>query len=328
MAGLYLVPDERVVIQAAIYLVGLAAAHHFLVRPLVLLNSERRLRTVGSTSKAEVEQSRISSLDDDYRQKMAAATAQAKELRHKELLAGEGEAEEIIRSANQRAKAELDRVRLEVDGQLNLEREGLKTKANEVAKTIVDRLVSLAWVVFGVGAVFVAPEAHAAGGSEVDFWYSIFWPYFQFAVFIFGFWYFGRKPFASMLQKKRDALRTQLSEARQATHVAEAKVKEFELKVASLESDLENLRRQHATEGARQRESLISEAKSTRDQIMRDTEKRATELIHSARESLRRELVDETLKAVQEQLDPARLAVVSTKARSQALSLVKNLKDA
>ena len=326
MAELHLVPDERVAIQAALYLAGLAAAHVFLVKPLVALGRERVRRTLGSSSRADSEQQRIDSLDDAYKKRMAAAIAEAKAIRQGEVTRGAGEAEDIIRSASDQAREQFERAKVKIEAQLMAGRAQVKTTAADVARMIVDRLVvpgGLAGVLFALGYGQLARAAE--GGSHVDFWYAIFWPYVQFGLFALGFWYFSRKGFAGLLEKKRDALRTQLSEAHQATKLAEAKVKDYESKVASLEADIVKMREQHAAEGLRQRENLKAEAQKTRDQILRDAEKRTAELIDGARDALRRELVEETLKAVTSQLDPVRLSKINGQMRTQALSLVQSM---
>lgn len=323
MAELHLVPDERVFIQAALYLAGLAAAHVFLVKPLVAINRERVRRTSGSAGVAESELHRIESLEKDYKSRLAGATSEALALRDAELAAGTLEAESIIRDAGLLAKDHVDKARAQFAQQLAAERTQIGKKSQEVARAIVDRLLVAVPLAFAMLPLGAATPARAAGGEHVDFWYGIFWPYVQFAMFVAGFWYFGRKGFAGLLEKKRDALRTQLSEARQATHQAELRAREYELKAAALQQEIVRLKDDHAADGARQRQYLVDEAKRTRDQILRDSEKRISELLESSRESLRRELVEETMRAVTEQLDAQKRAELSGRMRDRAVSFVK-----
>jgi F-type H+-transporting ATPase subunit b len=127
-----------------------------------------------------------------------------------------------------------------------------------------------------------------------------------------------------MLERKRDVLRTQLSEAKQAANAAKARVQEYELKVASLEANLTKLREQYAAEGVKQRESLMEEAKRVRAQLLHDTEKRTDELVLSARESLRKDLVDEAFAILDKELHGKVLESLNARLRTKALELAKH----
>lgn len=324
MAGLNLFPDERVVIQAAVYLVGLASTHYFLIRPLLALTKERQARTLGASGVAKDEESRIQQLESDYREQLTQATEEAKQLRMRTVVGGQAEAEEIIHSATAQSKVEVEKIRIQIESQVMQERMVLPSHAQNLAKAILER-VAPAFLVAITAAICVQNSAYAAGSGPVDFWYGMFWPYFQFGCFALGLWFFGRTALNKMLEKKRDALRTQLSEARQATQEAESKVAEYKQKVASLEASIEQMRQQHAKEGALQRDSLIEEAKKMRDQILRDTERRADEIVMSARESLRRELIRETFEALQKELSQDFLEQTGTRLRTKAMELVQKI---
>jgi F-type H+-transporting ATPase subunit b len=325
MAELNLFPDERVVFQAAIYLVGLASAHYFFIRPLVALGRERSSRTVGASAVAESALSRVDGLEGDYASRVGAATEAARELRQLELLAGQADAESLLRSAHNESKAQVDRVRAEVDAQVQVQRSQLSQRAKVLAGELMTKLGAGLLIPLAI-AIGGAPDQvgmAAGGGGPVEFWSGIFWPYFQFAVFALGFWYFGRGALNKMLERKRDVLRTQLSEAKQAANVANARVQEYELKVASLEANLAKLREQYAAEGAKQRESLIEEANRVRTQILHDTEKRTDELVLSARETLRRDLVDEAFAILDKELHGKVLESLNSRLRTKALELAK-----
>jgi F0F1-type ATP synthase membrane subunit b/b' len=323
MAELHLVPDERVAIQAVLYLAGLAAAHFFLVKPLVSLNRERLRRTLGSSQRAGSDEQKVTQLDADYRARMAESMARARELKQAKIAAGEKEAEALLQSATAKASEQIHRVRAEVEAQLAVQRAAVGRTSADVAKVLLERIMSASSLVM-VGLWALGGEfAQAAGGENVDFWYGIFWPYVQFSMFAFGFWYFGRKGFASLLEKKRDALRTQLSEAHQAVRQAEARLQESQRKVASLEADMARLLAEHEADGQRQQEHVMAEALRARDIILRDTERRTNELIEAAREALRKDLVEETMRAVTQQLDPVRLKELNSRLGRAAIDVVR-----
>jgi F-type H+-transporting ATPase subunit b len=232
----------------------------------------------------------------------------------------------LLRSAHGESKAQVEEVRAEVDAQVKDQRSQLPQRAKVLAAELMTKLGAGLLIPLAI-ALAGAPDQTgmaSGGGESVEFWSGIFWPYFQFAIYALGFWYFGRGALNKMLERKRDVLRTQLSEAKQAANAAKARVQEYELKVASLEANLTKLREQYAAEGVKQRESLMEEAKRVRAQLLHDTEKRTDELVLSARESLRKDLVDEAFAILDKELHGKVLESLNARLRTKALELAKH----
>jgi F0F1-type ATP synthase membrane subunit b/b' len=329
MAELNLFPDERVLIQATVYVAALACAHYYLIKPALRLHRERLKRTSGTVAALAQDEHKMNNLEAEYNARLREAAEDARELRNKGVLAGQAEAEEILRLATTAARDRLESVRSSVESQVVIERTRLDTLSKEVGSNIVKKIGQglASFLVFPlVGCLFGgASVARAAGGGHVDFWSGIFWPYFNFLVYAAGLWLFGRKLADAFLQKKRDGLRTQLSEARQATHMAEKRVREYQERVHSLESDLSKMREEYVSEGLRQRDELIAEARRLREQIISDAERRAQEIVLSSREALKAELVTKAMAYVEEQFQGEFLEATDQRLHAQALSSLKQM---
>ncbi len=329
MAELYLFPDERVVIQATVYVAALACAHYYLVKPALKIHKEREKRTSGAVASAAGENNRLTELENKYQTQVSQATQEAKELRNKEILAGQAQADEILRLAQTAAKDRVESVRSSVSSQLVAENTRKSDVTQEIAKAIMGKLSqglnAIALVGLSVGGWMGAQDRAYAAGGDFEFWSGVFWPYFQFSVYALGMWYFGKKIADRVLQSKRDSLRTQLSEAHEAVQKAEEKISEYKKRAATLEADMVQLRKQYVEEGLRQKEDMVAEAKTVREQILRDAERRAGEIVSSARESLRQEIVDGALDMVATQLQGETLSQIDSKLRSQATQVMRQL---
>lgn len=331
MAELNLFPDERILIQATVYVAALACAHYYLIKPALRLHRERMKRTSGTVAVLAQDEHRMNNLEAEYNARVVEATEDAKELRNKGVLAGQAEAEEILRLANTAARDRLESVKSSVESQLVTERTRLDVLSKELGVSILKKInetLTILLVIPLTGSLVIGAltqHAEAAGGGNVEFWSGVFWPYFNFLIYAAGLWFFGRKLANNFLQKKRDTLRTQLSEARQAAHLAERRVQEYQDRVQSLESDLSKMREEYVTEGMRQRDELIAEARRLREQIVGDAERRAHEIVLSSREALKAELVSKALIFVEEQLQGDSLEAIDKRLHAQALENLRQV---
>jgi F-type H+-transporting ATPase subunit b len=154
--------------------------------------------------------------------------------------------------------------------------------------------------------------------------YGILWPYFQFIVFVAILTFFARKAIAKMLADKRENLRTKLSEAKEARILAERRVAEYESKLKNLQSELEALRKEFASDGVRQRDKLIAEARAASDQILRDSERIGHQLIHEARTELKKDVFEQVLNVLNQKLSNETLGRVDAALKGSAIASLKS----
>jgi F0F1-type ATP synthase membrane subunit b/b' len=329
MAELGLFPEPKILIlQGVVFLAALASANHFIISPALRLYNERKKRTSGAVVGAKNLEAKSEAMEKAYADELAARTVEAKELRLSEVLAGQAEADSIINQSIAESRTILQEVERSLESAVKEERAKLPLLAKDISKAMVEKLgivVALTFAVSPFLALVSSNVAIGAGGGHVDPMEGIFWPLFQFACFLGAVIYFGRKTMASLLEKRRDTLRTQLSEAKQAVVLAERKAKEFENKLANLSKEVVELRNQYVNDGVRERSKLLAEAKILAQNMVRDAQRAANELVAKSREQLRRELVEMAAGAVQQELTADRLTRLDESLRREAFGQLSSL---
>ena len=198
---------------------------------------------------------------------------------------------------------------------------------DDVVNSVYKKLGILSTILVLCGAFFAFSQKVYAGTEESlmpSFWYGIFWPYFQFVIFIVAIVYFAKKPLKALLEKRRDDFRAKLSEAHEAVYLADKKVKEYEAKVASLESELNALRERNLEDARLERDRIIAEANKASVIILKDAERTAVELIHSSKEEIKKELFSLAIAEVEKRLTQDKFDVLDQKFKQEALDNIKN----
>lgn len=320
MAELGLIPDPKLlVIQGVIFVGALLSANHFIFRPALRLHNERRRRTSGAVDSAKSEIARAEALEATYNKELKMRTEEVRNLRVAEVLAGQAEADAILAEAQGKAKAHLGRIQGEVEASVSSERAKIPALVDDVVKSILSQMGAATALLMCAALATASNGALAAVGGAVDPWYGIFWPYFQYACYIVALVFLGRKTIASILESRRDTLRTKMSEAKQAVTMAQRRAAEFESKVASLEKEIAELRAQYVGDGVKERSKIITDAQKLAQQMIRDAERAANELIIRSKEDLRRELLDKAIETVETRLTPDRIAQLDRKLKGEVL---------
>lgn len=324
MSELKLTPEViPMIVQGGFYLAALVSSHYLLIKPLVALSVERKKRTQGAVDSARGLESKLELLEKNYRESQQFALTEARDLKNAQVLAGQAEAQSILLQANETAKAKLQETRTALSKELETERAKIPALVNELADAALARL-SRASLLIGCGLTLLVSQHAFAGGAAVDPMYGILWPYFQFAVFVAILTFFARKAIAKMLADKRENLRTKLSEAKEARILAERRVAEYESKLKNLQSELEALRKEFASDGVRQRDKLIAEARAASDQILRDTERIGHQLIHEARTELKKDVFEQVLNVLNQKLSNETLGLVDAALKGSAIASLKS----
>lgn len=335
MSSLGLNPDQRLIIQSVIFLAALVSANHFMIKPALRLHAERKRRTSGAIDMAKAEVAKAEGLEASYNRELKARTEEARNLRLSEVLAGQAEAEAMLANAQEQARLHVAQIQKTLEANVAQERAKLPSLLDQTVEAIFAQLVGgTSKAIAGVlitGTLFLgsmtarAAQDTASTPGGFSFADSIFWPYFQFLVFVAALVYFGRKGVANLLESRRESLRTKLSEARQAVTLAERKTDEYERKIALLQKEIEEMRTQNIDDGVKERSKIVSDAQQMAVQIVRDAERAASELITRSKEELRKELVDLAVSTVEARMTAERVAVLDKKLKVEALASIKVL---
>jgi len=323
MSELKLTPEVvPMIVQGSFYLAALISSHYLLVKPLVSLSAERKKRTQGAVESAKGLENKLGILEKTYLESHQYALSEARDLKNAQVLAGQAEAQGILVTANEQARAQLQLTREELSAQIKVERAKIPSIVSELSELALGKLTRVG-LLFATGALLLTSEVAYSGGTEVDPMYGILWPYFQFIVFVAILVFFARKAVANMLGGKREELRTRLSEAREAQVLAERKVSEYEAKLKNLQTELEVIRKEFAADGVKQRDKLIADARATAAQIVRDSERVGQQLIHEARNELRKEVFDQVLGVLNDRLKGETLAQADSVLKGSAIANIK-----
>jgi len=108
--------------------------------------------------------------------------------------------------------------------------------------------------------------------------------------------YFGRGPISAFLSSRRAQIEDGIESAGRDLAEAERQLAACEQRAASLESELDEIRRVVRAQAEADRDRLLAEAGATADRIRRDAVTAAEQEVRHAREQLRAETVDLAVK--------------------------------
>jgi F0F1-type ATP synthase membrane subunit b/b' len=312
-------------IQVAIFMIGVIVAQKYIITPAIKLHNERKRRTVGSAENSRLEVERARKLENDYLSSLKKGAEEARKLREQEINAAHKAANELILENQKKSEAFLNSVQKNLDLEISAAKSSLPSQVKELVDTIYKKIgIVILLLVLGFG--FKSESAMAASAvGEFSFWYSVFWPYFQFFLFLIALVFFAKKPILSLLEKNRSELRTRLSEAREAAVLAERKVKEYESKVAALENEVNELKERSLFDAKIERDKIMSEAVKLSESILKDAERSAKELIMRSKEELRQELFNLALNEVEKSLTPDDLHKLDLKLKLETIDGIKSL---
>lgn len=314
-----LFPDQRMLIQFGIYVATLISAHYFFIKPSLRLYRERNKRTAGMLAQAKAEDLKALSLETGYHQEFQSAKDSFKSLKMVEITSGQKTAENMINDALSRSKSKMESLESQIKQQVDQERSKIKSISEEIASQLLTKLSHV--FLFALCFTYFSD----ALASDNHFMESVIWPYFQFGCYLVLASFLAKKIIPAVLEKMRDNLRTQLIEAKEALQVASQKSREYEVRVSSLQSQLEDLKKQYLLEGQKERDKIVHDAKLMADQILVDSEKMANDLISKSKEELRKEVINTSLEVLKKKLQNENLKQIDKRLIGEALEKVQTI---
>jgi F0F1-type ATP synthase membrane subunit b/b' len=325
--------EELVVfgVQILIFLIGLLIARHLIIKPAIRLYQERYRRTVGSTEHAQKDQEHARDLEHSYYENLKKGADEAHKMRHELIHEAETQAQKILQDAQEKTERYIRSANSLIESELRAARPHLVEKSKEIKQMIRQKVgVTSAFIfIFTTSLLFSNQDVFAASTPHTEslvasFWYSIFWPYFQFIFFLGAMYFIAKKPIKSLLGKKRDELRTKLSEAHAAKILAERKVKEYESKIASLKSEIEELKKQNVFDAKLESERILLDAQRTAASMLSDAERATTELIFQTKQEIKHEIYKLALEDFKKDLTPETLNHLNASFKNEMLSKTKS----
>jgi F-type H+-transporting ATPase subunit b len=150
------------------------------------------------------------------------------------------------------------------------------------------------------GAAFASSDGHGADSGVLlkDFLYRCL----NFAIVFGGLGYVLAKPLRKGLGERRAKLIETLQQANRARQSAEAKVAEYERKLADSDREIAELLAQAKEENSRERVSILAEAQAAADTVGKEARQCADREIERARQELRAETAQMAISMAEERL--------------------------
>jgi F-type H+-transporting ATPase subunit b len=166
------------------------------------------------------------------------------------------------------------------------------------------------------GAAFAGtePAEHDAAPPPINWWHGLLWekkdakpgllfrapgepaPFvaavLNFALLVAALVYFGRKPLAEALVKRRESIMRDMNEARRLREEAEKRLAEYEAKLGRLGEELEAIRNDYRQLGERDKERIVREARERSRKMRADAEQILAQELRQMHQDLLAETVE------------------------------------
>lgn len=170
------------------------------------------------------------------------------------------------------------------------------------------RNAALSALLWAGPALAVASEAPAGaeGGHEAgNPWVSLAFKFLNFAILAAILFKALKKTVVQGLADRSESVRKELHEARAAKDAAEQKYREYKAKVSHLEDEIRQLRDDFRSEGERQKERILRDAAEAAEALARQAAAAGANEVKKAKDALRLELADLSLRLAEELLTKA-----------------------
>jgi F-type H+-transporting ATPase subunit b len=142
-----------------------------------------------------------------------------------------------------------------------------------------------------------AEEHH--GGTDVTMLIASFVNFF---VLVSVFIYLFRDKVTSSLKERRAAIENELNEAQRLRKEAEAKHKEYSDRLAKLDQELDQIKRDMTAAGTKERDRIVAEAEEKASRMRKEAEFIIEQQVKQLREELTREASDAAVAAAEQLL--------------------------
>ncbi len=159
----------------------------------------------------------------------------------------------------------------------------------------MNRVLSVAWILLSVALLAVPAVAAGGGDGESpleEFAYELGNLVLLLAVII----YFARKPVREFFEERREKIQSDIVEAGQILTDAEARLSEWQERMAELDAEIEKIRATERKRAEREREKILEEAQQAAERIRNEAGTAVEREVRRAQEELRKEAAELALE--------------------------------
>lgn len=169
--------------------------------------------------------------------------------------------------------------------------------------------------------------AHASGGAAQasNPWMDIVFKFINFAGLLAILYYALRKSVPQALRDRRESVARELTAALEAKEAAEAKLADYQKRVADLESEAAQLRKDFNAEGELQKAAIIRDAEAAAENIRKNAAAAGEREARRITDELRSEAVRQALALAEEILKKSYSAADQKKAMEETIKKIEGL---
>jgi F-type H+-transporting ATPase subunit b len=154
----------------------------------------------------------------------------------------------------------------------------------------------------GVAALVLGLAGPARASSEGLEAGELAWMAVNLAILLGVLVYFGRRPVRAYFADRRQRIHHELNEAEQLRKDVEARLAEWQRKLAGLDAELERLKRLTLEQAETERERIVGDARAAAERIRRDAQAVVDQELRRSRDALRAEAAELTVRLAGELL--------------------------
>ncbi len=278
-------------IQIIAYFILLYLLNRLLYKPVMEVIEKRRAKTEGTLKDASDIEKDVEEGLEAYKERLKEETAKAQEARSaikKEALEKE---KELLEGARKEAQGEIARMKTELEKSKHSALETLKVEAKKLSSTIAEKVLERKLASIAIAITFPLLPAvvfASAGGEETDT--GIYWKIFNFIILAAVLYLIWAKWLRGYLEGRGKDIQSALESAEKTRAEAEAKLKEYQWKLAMLDKKIAQIHNDLKVEAGEEKKKILEEAENTAKKIRMQAKRTAEQELKKAKLELQREV--------------------------------------
>lgn len=162
--------------------------------------------------------------------------------------------------------------------------------------------------------------------EHLDLLKGVILPYANFIIFVGLAIFFMRKPLAGMARKRHDVFQHSLQEAQKAFDEALTRMNDIQARLGQLDKEIDEIRQRAREQAERESKDMIEEARQVAEHLQEEAKRIAEAEVSLAKAALRREVVEQVKKKIEDELKSGLDAAHHRKIVQQRISELKGMK--
>lgn len=283
--------NATLIVQIIAYFVLLYLLNRLLFKPVMGVIEKRREKTEGTLKGAANIEKEVEEGLEAYRERLKDETAKAQESRAAIKKAAVEKEKALLESARKEAQDEISRMKAELEKSKGSALESLKEESKKLSTTIAEKILERKFA--SIAIAFMLPLLPgivfaSAGGEEGHT--GMYWKVFNFILLTVGLYVIWVKWLKGALESRSKDIQSALEEAHRTKAEAEAKLKEYQQKLALLDQKVAQIHTDLKVEADEEKKKILKEAKNAAMKIKGQAKRTAEQEVKKAKLELQKEV--------------------------------------